>query len=111
MGQIKNIKLHIVTDIKNTHEMVSRLNRSFFFNYACTSFESLLSRTVNNSSHKRHLHVTCNNLTRTQWSYTRPRNTGMKMDLPRRLIDGKFYRNQGKGGRGADGRIVTRHKG
>ena len=48
---------------------------------------------------------------RTQWSYTRPRNTHMELKVPRRLLDGKFYRNQGKSGRGADGRIKIRHKG
>lgn len=48
---------------------------------------------------------------RTQWSYTRPRNTHMEMHVPRRLLDGKFYRNQGKSGRDADGRIKIRHKG
>lgn len=48
---------------------------------------------------------------RTQWSYTRPRNTHMELRVPRRLRDGKFYRNQGKSGRGEDGRIKIRHKG
>lgn len=49
---------------------------------------------------------------RTQWSYTRPRNTDMTIeDLPRRLRDGKFYRNQSKSGRGEDGRIKIQHKG
>jgi len=50
-------------------------------------------------------------LGRTQWSYTRPRDTGMKMHIPKRLLDGKFYRNQSKGGRGPDGRVQIRHKG
>lgn len=48
---------------------------------------------------------------RTQWSYTRPRNTHMELHVPKRLIDGKFYRNQKKSGRGEDGRIKIRHKG
>ncbi|XP_065666543.1 large ribosomal subunit protein uL2m [Hydra vulgaris] len=48
---------------------------------------------------------------RTQWSYTRPKNTHMHMDLEKHLIDGKFYRNQKKGGRGEDGRIKIRHIG
>ena len=48
---------------------------------------------------------------RTQWSYTRPRNTHMHMDLEKHLIDGKFYRSQKKGGRGEDGRIKIRHIG
>lgn len=51
------------------------------------------------------------NLGRTQWSYTRPRNTHMELHVPRRLLDGKMYRNQGKSGRGEDGRIKIRHKG
>ena len=49
---------------------------------------------------------------RTKWSYTRPRGVAMpKMDIPKRLLDGKYYRNQSKGGRGPDGRILIRHKG
>ena len=48
---------------------------------------------------------------RTQWSYTRPKDTHMELHVPKRLIDGKFYRNQTKSGRGEDGRIKIRHKG
>lgn len=48
---------------------------------------------------------------RTQWSYTRPRNTHMDLHVPRRLLDGKYYRNQGKSGRDSNGRIKIRHKG
>ena len=57
------------------------------------------------------LSTTASDLGRTQWSYTRPRNTHMELHVPRRLRDGKFYRNQGKSGRGEDGRIKIRHKG
>jgi len=90
--------------------MVSKFNGLFLFN-SFNSFENLISRSIIDLLYKRHVHVSSNDLTRTQWSYTRPRNTGMRMDIPRRLLDGKYYRNQGKGGRGADGRIVIRHKG
>jgi len=57
------------------------------------------------------LSTTATDLGRTQWSYTRPRDTHMELHVPRRLRDGKFYRNQGKSGRGEDGRIKIRHKG
>lgn len=51
-------------------------------------------------------------LGRTQWSYTRPRHTNMKMSVPSRLLDRDYYRNQSKGGRCLEtGRVVQRHIG
>ena len=96
--------------------MVLKLNGSLLMNYVYNSFESLIGRSLIGRSligfsHKRHISVSSNDFGRTQWSYTRPRNTGMRIDIPRRLRDGKYYRNQGKGGRGPDGRIVIRHMG
>jgi len=57
------------------------------------------------------LSTTASHQGRTQWSYTRPRDTHMELYVPKRLRDGKFYRNRGKSGRGEDGRIKIRHKG
>jgi len=73
---------------------------------ALTSFENLLGRYL-----QRNIHATPVQLGQTQWSRTRPRNTGRRMELPRRLTDGKFYRNQSKGGRNAEGHTEIRHIG
>lgn len=62
-------------------------------------------------SHARGICSTFKCFGRTKWADIRPRDTGMRIDLPRRLYDGKFYRNQMKSGRGPDGRIKIRHKG
>lgn len=62
-------------------------------------------------SHTRGICSTFNCFGRTKWADIRPRDTGMRIHLPRRLYDGKFYRNQMKSGRGPDGRIKIRHKG
>lgn len=82
-------------------------------NYALSSImEKLLGRTVVASLQTQHLHTTPCPLTRTQWSYTRPRDTGRKINVPKRLLDGNYYRNIQKGGRcPITGRIVIRHKG
>jgi len=67
-----------------------------------TSIHPLCSRLVSTST---------SNNGRTQWSLTRPRDTHMELHIPHRLRDGKYYRNHGKSGRGADGKIKIRHKG
>jgi len=111
MGQIKNIKLHIVTDIKM---MLLRpcVSLHLTTKVACTWMEAVLARTVVSTLQSQHFHTSPSPFTRTSWSYTRPRNTGRKIDLPRRLIDGTYYRNQQKGGRDPiTGRCVIRHKG
>jgi len=82
-------------------------------NHAISSImEKLLGRAVITSIQMQQLHTTPCSLTRTQWSYTRPRNTDRRMDVPKRLLDGKYYRNIQKGGRcPITGRILIRHVG
>jgi len=81
-------------------------------NVSGTLMEAMLGRTVLSAFQSHHLHTSSSPLTRTAWSFTRPRNTGRKIELPRRLIDGSYYRNQQKGGRDPiTGRCVIRHKG
>lgn len=91
--------------------MVLKFNGSFLLKFANTTFENLVGRSLIGLSSQRDFSQTSNDLTRTQWSYTRPRNTGRVINVPKRLLDGKKYRNQSKGGRDHTGRIVLRHLG
>lgn len=77
-----------------------------------TLMECMMGRTFLATVQSRHFHTTPSAHTRTVWSYTRPRNTGRKIDVPKRLLDGSYYRNQQKAGRDPiTGRVVIRHKG
>jgi len=91
--------------------MVLKLNCSFLLKYAQTTFENIVGRSVIGLSSQRSLSVSSNDFGRTEWSYTRPRDTGRSISVPKRLKDGKYYRNQAKGGRDHTGRILLRHKG
>jgi len=82
-------------------------------NHAVASLmETWFGRTVVATLRSQLLHTTPCTDTRTEWSLTRPRNTRRKVEVPKRLLDGKFYRNQQKGGRcPITGRVIIRHVG
>lgn len=91
--------------------MVLKLNCTFLLKCVHTTVKNICGQSLISLSSQRFLSVSANDFGRTQWSYTRPRNTGRMIAVPKRLKDGKYYRNQSKGGRDHTGRIVIRHIG